>query len=153
MGGETVMLPQKEQVREIIETVAARAGVPVSLVLGKTRHLAAVYLRIEIAKQLSALGFSTPQIGKWLNKDHTSVLYYLGRGQKKVNPPRWRAPRIRHLNCQCHPWSRPDVPRRKPLKAYLIPYAGADRHYVWKERRREDSQPNQAAETHHLGGG
>jgi hypothetical protein len=74
-------------------------------------------------------GYSTGRIGAILNKDHTTIVFYLGRGKKKPNKLRWHAPKIRHL------YFLKPKPLPEKRKFYLIPYAGAYMpEYDWKER-------------------
>lgn len=125
------------QTRQLIQEVAARRGVDPRKVAGKCRSQRVFYARIEVAKHLDARGYTTSMIGAVLGHDHTTIVYYLGRGKRKPKPevdprPAWHRPRIRHLG-----WfvklRRPRRPRN--LKRYLVPYAGADMtDYQWKER-------------------
>lgn len=118
-----------EVAREIIYTLAWKRGLDPADILGRSRKMKLLKVRIEIAKLLDARGYSSPQIGAILDRDHTTVIYYLGRGKRCAAKPRWKAPKVRHLS-----WERvPPVERRR---FYLVPYAGADwTNYEWKERR------------------
>lgn len=121
------------QARDIVREVAAQYGVDEARILGKCRKEKVFRARIEIAKRLDARGYSTPRIGAILNKDHTTILFYLGRisGQKPTPPkkPKWRKPHVRHLY-----FVRPR-PLPEKRKFYLIPYVGAYMpEYEWKER-------------------
>lgn len=123
---------------KIIADVCADRGVAIGDILGKCRKREVVIARAVIAQRLSACGFSSQQIGRWLNKDHTLILWYLGgkrSGQARFDIRlKWRAPKVRHL---C--FIKPPKPK-PPKKLYLIPYVGADFHgiseprYQWKER-------------------
>jgi hypothetical protein len=125
------------RVREIIKTVASERGVPVLSIVSHCRIGKVYRARMEVAKRLDACGYGSSQIGRLLHHDHTTILFYLGRIQKRPAQEKWRAPRVRHLNCFCHrcyfPVAPPPKPA-KPRKLYLTPYAGADDDYVWKER-------------------
>lgn len=117
------------QARQIISMVAAWRGVDPRKIVGPCRNRRVVLARMEIARQLDARGYSTSRIGAILNKDHTTIVFYLGRGKKKPAKPRWRKPRIRHL---CFIKAKPPPKMRK---FYLVPYAGAYwPEYDWKER-------------------
>lgn len=121
--------------RQIIAEVAARRGVDPRDILRACRKPKVFRARIEVAERLRARGYSSPQIGRCLNKDHTTVLYYLGLLSRKVSDeqkPRWRKPHIRHLaRIKMLP---PPQPEERQL--YLLPYAGAYmKEYHWKERR------------------
>ena len=131
----------------VIEQVAAKHAVDPSQILSRSRVTRLLAARVEIAQRLTAERcYSTAKIGKILGRDHTVIVYYLGRANKKavIRKLRWRKPHIAHLNnhnfndhdrCQlCFTGSRlkPAKPP-KPQKRYLKPYAGADCDYVWKE--------------------
>lgn len=118
------------QAREIIRNIAMLHGVDAALILSACRKQKVFRARMAVAKQLYARGYSTSRIGAILNKDHTAIVFYLGRAKKKPSPLRWRKPRIRTLL----------VVKKKPPKEqqhrYLKPYAGADfTEYKWQERR------------------
>ena len=128
-----------EQARAIILETAAQHSIDVSNVVRRCRIKAVYRARVEIAKRLSARGYSTSQIGRFLNHDHTTIVFYLGNAKKKPAPPKWRTPKVRHLRF-IHP-AKPEPPPKKPKrpKLYLIPYAGADmRDYVWTPRPQQE---------------
>ena len=117
------------QARAIIREVAALRGVDPYKIIGHCRRDKMVRARIEVARLLDACGYSTPRIGAILNKDHSTIVFYLGRGKKKPTKPRWRAPKVRHV---CFLKSKPPPAKRR---FYLVPYAGAYwPEYDWKER-------------------
>jgi hypothetical protein len=129
--------------RQVLREVAAQNGLHPLQIVGSVCTMRFVRARVEVARRLAAeRGYSTPQIGRILNKDHTTIVFYLGRGKRRpserVMTPCWRKPRIAHLNCKrcrlCfigswHDSKKPPKPRRYSL----APYAGADREYIWKE--------------------
>lgn len=118
--------------RSIVDEVAAHYGLDPGLLISPCRVERVFRARIEVAKRLRAIGYSMPRIGKVLNKDHTSIVYYLGRGKKKPKPPKWRAPRVRHLSFN----KQMRKPPRTQRRYYLRPYAGAYwPEYEWKERQ------------------
>ena len=121
------------QARAIIREIAATCAVTPGNIFTRCRTRAAVHARIAIAKRLRERGYSTPQIGRMLNRDHTTIVYYLGGAKRTVAPLLWRKPIIRHLKCGCCPW--PKQPKAtKPATRYLVPYAGAyPPEYDWKE--------------------
>lgn len=132
-------------VRDTIKTVAAEHGVSPELIAEQCRRRPVVLARREVMRRLHACGrYSAAQIGRFLNHDHTTVLYAIGCLQKKPSKPPWSAPVIRHLHCQgCRlcffPTPRPapevEEPIRPKEKRYLIPYVGADFNtYRWIER-------------------
>ena len=117
------------QARAIIREIAALRGVDPYKIIGHSRKEKLFRARIEVARALDARGYSTPQIGMILGKDHSTIVFYLGRGQKKPSKQRWRAPKVRHVR-----FLKPKPPPAK-RKFYLVPYAGAYcPEYDWKER-------------------
>lgn len=127
------MTPQARMI--ILEVAAARGIAPIKLVT-KCRSSRVVQARIEVAKRLVARRYSSTKIGAILNKDHTTILFYLGWLKKKPPVLRWHRPRVLHLNCRCRRCYFP-TPRRvlPPLAPrYLVPYAGWDYDYHWQER-------------------
>ncbi len=63
----------------IIKRVAAERYISVEAIRGKSRDRYVYQARQDIAKELYDLGLSTTQIGKYLNRDHTTILYMMGR--------------------------------------------------------------------------
>jgi hypothetical protein len=123
------------QARAIIREVAASHVVTLANLIGRCRSARVVHARVEVAKRLRARGYSTPRIGAMLNKDHTTIVFYLGTGKKKPLPLQWRKPRIGHLDCSC--CREPKTPKAKTKldRGYLMPYAGAYMpEYDWKEK-------------------
>jgi hypothetical protein len=115
--------------RQVIFEVAELRGVDPKKIVGQCRHKKVFRARMEVARRLSARGYSTSRIGAILDKNHTTIVFYLGRGKKQPSKPLWRTPKIRHL---CFVKPRP-VPAKR--KFYLAPYAGAYwPEYDWKER-------------------
>jgi hypothetical protein len=117
------------QAREIIREVGALRGLNPLAIIGKSRNKRLMFARVEIAKRLVARGYTTTRIGAVLNRDHTTIVFYLERGCKRPSKPKWHPPRISHLRSM----------KRKPLpenrKHYLTPYAGAYMpDYEWKVR-------------------
>jgi hypothetical protein len=123
--------------RDIILETCALRGVDPAKVAARCRIKKVLWTRIEIARALNDCGYTTPQIGRFLGgHDHTTIVYYLGRGKRKPKPPRWRAPKVRHLR-----FIRIAKPPKKP-KLYLQPYAGADmENYVWTRRPQQEQRP------------
>ena len=114
-------------VRNIVDEIAEEFGTTPELILGKCRAHLLMQARVEVAKRLDARGWSSKQIGRVLNRDHTTIIFYLGRGKKKPSKVYWRAPRVRHL---C--WIR-TKPKKEQRKFFLIPYAGYDpTEYKWR---------------------
>ncbi len=137
-------------VREIIRVVAVEHRVDPGKVAGSCRTQRVVLARAEAARRLEATGYYTDEdIARFLRKDRTTVLYYLGRLGSMPSKLHWKPPTVRHL-VWLHRPSLPPPP--KVTVRYLLPYAGADvDRYVWKERpddrRRQVSQDRRHAET------
>jgi chromosomal replication initiation ATPase DnaA len=61
----------------ILREVAKAHGLTVGHVTGPSKDQDSFKARAEIAFRLRQLGLSAPRIGAILNRDHTSVLYYI----------------------------------------------------------------------------
>lgn len=72
----------------IIDDTCSKHGLSKTEIISPRRQQRLMACRIEIARELSALGLSTPQIGKLMNRDHSSILNQLkgGRSGLKSNP-------------------------------------------------------------------
>lgn len=100
---------------DIVREEAAACGVSPEAVISRTKTDVLVYVRMQIARRLDEMEYSSPQIGKILHRHHATILFYLGRGKRKPPVLRWKKP--------------------PTAKHYLIPYAGAYwPEYEWKER-------------------
>jgi len=120
------------QARAIIFEIAERRRVDPAKIIGGCRSEKVFRARIEVARALDARGYSTSRIGAILRKDHSTIVFYLGRGKKQPTKPTWRAPRVRHV---CFLKPKPPPAKRK---FYLVPYAGAYwPEYDWKQRSTE----------------
>lgn len=69
-----------------LQIVAQDFGVSVAALAGPCRMAMLSRIRQEFCRRAVALGFSTTQIGRTLNRDHTSICYLLGSLQRK---PSW----------------------------------------------------------------
>lgn len=123
--------------RDIINEVAQEFRLEPARILGRTRISQYMHARIAIARRLFDNGYTMGRIAKVLNRDRTTVLFYLGRTAKnQPRPLKWKiqAPRVeRPRRCKDLKVKRPSIP--KP-KLYLVPYAGAGAEYVWTKRER-----------------
>jgi chromosomal replication initiation ATPase DnaA len=63
----------------VIENAARAWSVPVAELLGPGKRQRLCWARWSAMGALSDMGWSTPAIGRALNRDHTTVLYGLGR--------------------------------------------------------------------------
>lgn len=69
----------------LLASICQRHGIPPRTVTGPQRGKQAVTARKEFCRAAVDLGtWSTTQIGRFLNRDHTSVLYLAGRLKGKV---------------------------------------------------------------------
>lgn len=66
-------------VRNYAREAGSPLGVSVNEVLGRQRFKNMVAARKEVMRRLWEDGFSTPEIGFMLDRDHTTVLHGLGR--------------------------------------------------------------------------
>lgn len=78
-------------VREIAREVARRHCVPTSEIFGDRRFRAIVHARQEVAWRLYQLRdrngyrrFSMPQIGRYLRRDHTTILHAIRAHEQRV---------------------------------------------------------------------
>lgn len=67
--------------RQIAEMVAANGGITFEILVGKSRQKAVVSIRNQAIRTVKKLkpDFSSTQLGLIFNRDHTSILYVLGR--------------------------------------------------------------------------
>ena len=73
--------------RILAERIARRHGTTYRRAVAKgPKRNATLAARVEIARALDDAGMSSTMIGRRLNRDHTTVLWYLGR----LNNPRRR---------------------------------------------------------------
>lgn len=66
-------------VDEFIDAVCIRYDITRQELTGDGRQQRLIIARREVAEELSRRGWSTPQIGRCLNRDHSSIVYLLGR--------------------------------------------------------------------------
>lgn len=70
--------------REIIKAACAVAGISRAELVGDCQIRALVDVRTAIAVLGRRQGFSQPQIGRWMQRDHTTVLHHLRRAERMV---------------------------------------------------------------------
>ena len=76
--------PPLPSLASLLETVAAEHGVTVDALRGRGRMKPLPRIRQEFClRALETKNFSSTQLGRALNRDHTSVLYLLGRLERK----------------------------------------------------------------------
>ena len=99
--------------RILIEEVAARYGTNLTTLLSRRHPRRLLAARIEIAKALAARGYYGSQIGAVMNRDWTTVYFYLGRTANKPSPKSLEL--------------RPTTPKRRRRRRERLRYAGFDR--------------------------
>lgn len=66
---------KKRLVREIMRDVAQETGVPVHTLCGASRSAHHVVARWEVMARARKAGWSYPQIGRQIKRDHTTVMH------------------------------------------------------------------------------
>jgi len=79
-----------DSVGEVIIEVARKHGLPAAQVLGDSRRRPYFVARREAMIELDGRGFSSPMIGNWFGRNHTTVLAALRRTRRAL--PNWEAP-------------------------------------------------------------
>jgi hypothetical protein len=92
-----IMLPAS--IGRILTESAQRFGVTASMVQNGSQEASVVAARRMTAFALRKLGLSTPLIGRYLGRSHTSVLYLLGRTKKGATVTPHPAPEVRQAPC------------------------------------------------------
>ena len=96
--------PLPPNARAVISKVAADFGVPVALIVGRTRINRVVAARQEAMRRLHKLDlYSFPQIGRWFGRHHATVMHAI-RGSKRA---------------ACNPLPLPPSPKKQPPKAQV----------------------------------
>jgi chromosomal replication initiation ATPase DnaA len=68
----------------VLESVAREFGVSVEALKSPRRAMPLPAIRAEFCRRAFAMDqYSLPQIGRAIRRDHTTVIYLLGRNQKK----------------------------------------------------------------------
>jgi hypothetical protein len=118
------MITPAEITRAIIRDVAERHGTTPEEILSKRGPRRLLAPRIELAKLLTARGHSLPKVGRLMNRDHSTVAFYLIRLANKQPSPRSLAPR---------PEPAPTPAPEPPQPRYPVRYAGYDpSSAVWR---------------------
>lgn len=79
MNAEVKTMTPAEENEAIIRRIAQERLVSVEVIKGRGKDRFAFLARQEIANILYNKGLSTTQIGRYLNRDHTTILNMLGR--------------------------------------------------------------------------
>lgn len=86
-GADAMPIPAR--VRRIQRVVAERFDITVQELIGKSRHhglIAPRHIAMYLAKQLTTLSY--PQIGRMFGgRDHTSIIYAVGKVGEMINDP------------------------------------------------------------------
>lgn len=69
---------------EVIKAGAAAFMIPVQHILEDRRHKGVVVARHALFKALKLRGSSYGQIGRWMSKDRTTVVYGVRRAEKRM---------------------------------------------------------------------
>ncbi len=71
------------RVRAYAEEIGFWHGVPASKILSPSHEHHASHARGDLMRRLRAEGFSTVQIGRWLHRDHSTVVYWTRNGYRR----------------------------------------------------------------------
>lgn len=83
MKAFAIKLPKYDIYRQWIAEAAEQNRITVSQLTGKDRAWALTFIRSGLAKRMRAAGLSLSEIGLLMNRDHTSIMNYLGQLTKK----------------------------------------------------------------------
>lgn len=70
----TPRIARREEVEQVLAEVAGAHGVPPTAIKSATRRAKVCSARDELCYRLRKMGWSTPRIGQFLNRDHTTIL-------------------------------------------------------------------------------
>jgi chromosomal replication initiation ATPase DnaA len=65
-------------IHPVIREAVQKFNVPAEDIIGPKRSKSATYARLWVARKLRRSGMSYPQIGKILNRNHTTIMTLLG---------------------------------------------------------------------------
>jgi chromosomal replication initiation ATPase DnaA len=86
MGSHVTQQPLPPSVLAVVRNAAMEFGISPAQILGRDQARYSVRARYAAIRELYLRGYSTPQIGRWLNRHHTTVIYAL-RGRKGIAEP------------------------------------------------------------------
>jgi chromosomal replication initiation ATPase DnaA len=75
------MTPREKNLAEVAD-IAEDHGYTLNDILGHCRTKPLVAVRLECIKTFRDRGLSTPQIGRIMNRDHTTIVHALNKGAK-----------------------------------------------------------------------
>lgn len=101
---------------------AANHNTIIPLVLGQSRARAEVHARREVMQRLHSDGLSYSEIGRLLNRDHSTVMFNLGKIEKhgKTVTPRTRREKQRYSPRAANDIARPLVTESEAVIAQRI---------------------------------
>jgi chromosomal replication initiation ATPase DnaA len=82
LAGFLAQVPRAE-LDTIIDLVARRHGLTIDLLRGQSRSAPLVRVRQFAMSEARDAGYSLPEIGRALNRDHTTVLHGIRRHRKR----------------------------------------------------------------------
>jgi chromosomal replication initiation ATPase DnaA len=82
LAGFLAQVPRAE-IDAIIDLVARRHGMSIDVLRGKSRSAPLVRIRQLAMSEARDAGYSLPEIGRALNRDHTTVLHGIRRHRRK----------------------------------------------------------------------
>lgn len=71
----------------VLRRFAIKWGVPLADITGRCREKRVVYARAEAARELDAMGYNVKWLQHLLNRDRTTILYYLGTSAQRLIIP------------------------------------------------------------------
>lgn len=76
--------PQRVTIRDICEEVCARTGLTLPEIRGLSRVARVVQPRQEVMWLAAKAGKSTPEIGRFFSRDHTTVIHGIRAHQRRI---------------------------------------------------------------------
>ena len=73
--------PRKMKPKDIVSVVCRDFGIKQEYLLGRNRSNYTIKCRTEIVRQLRNTGLSYPEIGKLINRDHSSIMHLYKRSK------------------------------------------------------------------------
>jgi chromosomal replication initiation ATPase DnaA len=83
--GRPIYALRREEYMDVIDQICAEYGVSVAEVLGNSRIHDYVYARQACFFALQKVGLSSTQIGRLMNRDHSTVLYGIRTHKERMN--------------------------------------------------------------------
>lgn len=64
------------RVRQYVDEIGFWHGIPASAILSRAQGHHVSHARADVMRRLRKEGFSVVQIGRWLDRDHSTVTYW-----------------------------------------------------------------------------